>query len=226
MENRKEGHEPEILEEKQIFYLAEFREEAAWLSFMHRQGWKFLSTTGRRYRFEACPAEDWVYQLDFKEDGVADEDYIQMFIDYGWEYVFQYGEWFYFRKLRSRDPYPDAAGAAASDDHAAEAAAADTAATSADDLSIFSDNQSKIEMCRRIIRRNFLRITPLYICILLYDYLVFGTGFLEMGGFIGGLLQGVAVAAMLVIVAGLGFFLGQYNRLQKIIKDLENPVQD
>lgn len=195
---------PKILEEKQIFYLAEFREEEAWLSFMHRQGWKFLSTTGRRYKFEACPEEDWVYQLDFKEDGVASDDYIQMFEDQGWEYVFQYMEWFYFRKKREKDADGNQKGP---------------------DLSIFSDNQSRIDMCRRIIRRNFLRTIPFYLIFILYNYLVFGTDLFARNGFIGGLLLAVAVGTMMTFLFLIGYFVGQYSRLLKIIRDLENPVQ-
>jgi hypothetical protein len=53
--------------EKQSFLISEFREEAAWLSFMHRQGWKFISTNGKKYEFEQCEPEDWIYQLDFRK---------------------------------------------------------------------------------------------------------------------------------------------------------------
>ncbi|MCI8608073.1 MAG: DUF2812 domain-containing protein [Firmicutes bacterium] len=197
-----------ILEEKQRFYLSEFREEAAWLSFMHRQGWKFLSTTGCRYRFEACEKEDWVYQLDFKEDGAYDEDYIRLFADYGWEYVYQHKEWFYFRKLRTPSPLADT----------------DSDRTLEPDLSIFSDNQSKAEMCKRIINRQFLRILPLYFFILVYNYLIFGTSLLDGEDFGSGFLLGVSMVFMVATLISFGYFLGQYHRLQKIMKDLEPPV--
>ena len=82
------------LTERQVFYIAEFQEEAAWLSFMHREGWKMTRTTGFKYYFEACPQEDWAYQLDFKEEGVDEEAYIQMYADYGWEFVTRFRRWY------------------------------------------------------------------------------------------------------------------------------------
>ena len=94
---------PAILTERQIFYISEFDVEAAWLSFMHREGWKMLSTTGFKYRFESCPKENWTYQLDFRADGVSEEEYIQMYADYGWEFVTRFRQWYYFRKPYSEE---------------------------------------------------------------------------------------------------------------------------
>ena len=117
--------------EKQRFYISEFEQEAAWLAFMHREGWRLTSKEKCYYHFEPCEKEDWCYQLDFKESQSEDEDYIQIYKDYGWEYVLHSGNWFYFRKKKEEGKE--------------------------EDFSIFSDKESKIEMCRRISTVNLVK---------------------------------------------------------------------
>lgn len=184
--------------EKQTFYISEFNEEAAWLSFMHRQGWRFLSTNGRKYEFEQCEQEDWIYQLDFKENGVAEEDYIQMFSDYGWEYVFQYGKWFYFRKMKT---------------------------SAEEDLSIFSDKESKIALCRRVINGDALRLAPILIFGLVANFLMFFTSIYDNSDFLQGARFGIMTGSLLVLFFALYLTINQYRRLYKMIKSYENPVQ-
>lgn len=111
------------------FYISEFTEEEKWLECQHESGWKFVKTDGKTYEFEKCLEEDWVYQLDFKASNIAEKDYLQMFADYGWEYIQHYDHWFYFRKKKAGDD---------------------------EDYSIFSDNESKIEMCQRVIKGRLL----------------------------------------------------------------------
>ncbi len=38
MRKNKKVNDPNILVEKQKFYISEFEQEAAWLSFLHREG--------------------------------------------------------------------------------------------------------------------------------------------------------------------------------------------
>lgn len=178
--------------EKQRFYVSEFEEEAAWLSFMHREGWKFLSTTGSRYEFKACEKEDYVYQLDFKEQTETDADYIQMFRDYGWEYVTKHNCWYYFRKRKEAD----------------------------EDLSIFSDNASKIDMLKRVINGQFLKFLPLYFLILGINFLTFFTNVFKADNFFSMAALIFSIIGMLVIVFGFGIYIGQVSRLQKKIKKL------
>jgi hypothetical protein len=166
---------------------------------MHREGWRFTALQGHNYEFEKCEGEDWNYQLDFKENGVADGDYIQMFTDYGWEYVFQYRNWFYFRKIKTEG--------------------------CEEDLSIFSDNESKIELYRRIINSQSLSMVPLYLIVLAYNYLMFFTPVFKGDSFWNGLALGCAMAAICVVIFSFGIQIGQYSRLNKMIKDLEHPVK-
>lgn len=184
----------EKLIEKQIFYISEFKQEEAWLSFMHRQGWRLVKPCTYKYEFEKCEAEDWVYQLDFKENSTADEDYIQMFADYGWEYVDRYRNWFYFRKKR----------------------------VEGEEMHIYNDNQSKLEMCRRIINGQLVWGLVIALVALLFAGIVLGTGWFDNSG-IWSLLKGMAIGACIGVVFGMGMVANQYYRLKKQMKDLQTP---
>ena len=186
------------LTERQVFYIAEFQEEAAWLSFMHREGWKITRTTGFKYYFEACPQEDWVYQLDFKEEGVDEEAYIQMYADYGWEFVTRFRRWYYFRKIR----------------------------TAGDDMSIFSDNESKIDMCRRVVRHHVLLLTVYYLFILaLFAFMKCGGSFVTPDSFLDGFFHGGTIGLAIGGLIGIFFTGNQIHRLRRKIRQMENPLQ-
>ena len=88
---------------RKFFGLADYLEEEQFLQEQHRQGWKMtgFNVLGLNYIFEKCEPEEYIYQLDFKEKGQIDEEYLQLFRDCGWEYFFKYNGWFYFRKKKS-----------------------------------------------------------------------------------------------------------------------------
>jgi hypothetical protein len=51
------------------------------------------------YLFEACEKEDVVYQLDYHQEGLgSQETYVNVFKDCGWEYLFDFFGYSYFRK--------------------------------------------------------------------------------------------------------------------------------
>lgn len=116
--------------EKKRFGIAEFKLEEKWLEEQHKNGWRLVKTNGTKYQFESCDAGKWIYQLDFKENGPVEEEYIRMFKDCGWEYVLQYGKWCYFRR-KEEDGI---------------------------DLSIFSDRFSKIDMYGRLTKSRQLTV--------------------------------------------------------------------
>lgn len=190
------NHNSGILRETQVFYIAEFREEEAWLSYMHRQGWKLLDIDrlGFHYRFERCSEEDYIYQLDFKEDGIADRDYIQMYQDYGWEYVLRFRHWFYFRKKKIEGVK--------------------------EDMSIFSDNESRIAMCKQVSRHH-IRLQLLIIAILfLYSCLVLFTPIRNTIRF----AKSSAIGCLIGGTVGTLFVVNQLYRLKRIIRSMANPI--
>ena len=185
------------LTERQVFYIAEFNEEAAWLSFMHRDGWKMSRTNGFKYWFEACPQEDWVYQLDFRDEDMDEEEYIRMFSDYGWEFVTRFRHWYYFRKIR----------------------------TAGDDMSIFSDSQSKAEMCRKVIRHHALILTAYFLAVAaFFVFMKCGTFLTQADTFVNGLFTGASVGSLIGGLLGLFFVGNQMYRLRKMINRMENPI--
>ena len=189
MENKK------IIRERKSFYISEFRAEEAWLSFMHQQGWKLQSIDkiGFHYTFEACDPQDWIYQLDFKEDGVAEEDYLLMYEDYGWELVLRFRHWFYFRKQRTDD-------------------------MKTDDLSIFSDDASRIEMCRQVIRHHARLIA------LILGSLFVATGLLTILFPQLTILQGILMGAIVGSIFSAMFVGNQFKRLQHMIRQMERRI--
>ncbi len=195
MSKKKKEQDPNILIEKQKFYISEFEQEATWLSFMHREGWKFISTDGYRYKFEKAEKEDWYYQLDYKENGIAEEDYIQMYQDYGWEYVGQYDHWCYFRKQRIEGEETD--------------------------TTLFGDRESKLELCKRVVHGQFLRMLPFLLLMpSIINLLRLSNPTEYLGPFFGTVFTVISILSLGVFVIPLVIYLNQINRLNKLIKEL------
>ena len=195
MKNHDTVTTPATIREWKSFYISEFRAEEAWLSFMHQQGWKLQSIDkiGFHYTFEECEPEEWIYQLDFKEKGVAEEDYVLMYQDYGWELVLRFRHWFYFRKKRTGDE-------------------------TSDDLSIFSDNASRIDMCRQVIRHHARLIVGILGSFLLVSGVLTIT--FPQSHFIHGLLAGSVIGCCF----GAMFTGNQLQRLNRMVRKMEQPI--
>ena len=81
-----------------LFFLYDYEEEEKYLREMHRSGWKLLYIVMYTYVFEKTEPEDVVYRLDFQSDRSQDKaEYLQMFKDYGWEYIQDINDFSYFR---------------------------------------------------------------------------------------------------------------------------------
>lgn len=121
-----------------FFTIADYEEEEQFLRKQHQQGWRLTHCTQPCFfHFEACEPEDVVYRLDFREKNADQDSYLQMFSDYGWECLNHCQHWNCFRKAASEtDKNPE----------------------------IFSDNASRLELIRRVIKK---RLLPLGIIFLL-----------------------------------------------------------
>lgn len=196
MKNKNKTEDPNILVEKQKFYISEFEQEAAWLSFMHREGWKFVSTDSLHYRFEKTEKEDWCYQMDYLESGVADETYLQMYKDYGWEYVSQCDHWCYFRKRH------------------VEGEEIDTV--------LFGDRESKLELCKRVVHGQFLRMLPFLLLMpSIINLLRLSKPTEHLGPIFGTALSVICWLSLGIFIIPLVIYFNQINRLNKLIKELE-----
>ncbi len=128
-----------------FFTIADFEEEEAWLREQHQSGWKLTNAALFLYSFERCAPEDVIYRLDYK-NGEESEDYLQLFRDYGWEYIDHNVGWLYFRK---------------------SAAEVETEAEG----ELFSDGLSKVEMVRKIVFTRLLPMLSIFLCCLLPSWM-------------------------------------------------------
>ena len=83
---------------KHNFPLSDFEEEQAFLTSHHAEGWRLLSTKGKKYTFEKCDKESFVYQIDFNPDERQKDKYIQLYADFGCQFVAEKDGRFYFCK--------------------------------------------------------------------------------------------------------------------------------
>lgn len=123
-----------------LFTLFDYDIEEEWLREMHKNGWKFRKG-GFFYTFDKCEPEDVIYKIDFQGDIEDRKNYLSMFEDYGWEYLMEFNRFVYFRK--SADSVEN---------------------NETDDLEIFSDNESKLDMMKRILRSRMLPILIIFLC--------------------------------------------------------------
>lgn len=149
-----------------LFTPVDFLEEEKYLEEMHKKGYKLVQIFGRCYYvFQKCEPEDVIYRLDFQNDKETDE-YLKMAEDYNWEYVAKDWGFVYFRKKVSES-------------------------SSESDLEFFTDNASRLEMVKHLVRK---RLIPIGIVLLL----TFIPIIYEIGSF--GYLKYVSVLDNIVVV--------------------------
>lgn len=134
------------LKEFKFFSIIEYDQEAEYLRSMHRKGWKVVKISFPGfYTFESCEPEDVVYQLDYNQEGISHKaEYIQMFADCGWEHLFDFVGYSYFRK---------------------------PAAEMSSDESIFCDDASRLAMLERIYKGRLIPLLILF-CLIVLPQLV------------------------------------------------------
>lgn len=130
------------MESKVLFRLwtiTDYEIEEQFLTEQHRAGWKFRRyVLPGFYFFDKCTPEEVVYRLDFDQAERGEKtEYLQLYRDYGWEYLFEVNGFSYFRK-----PVEPAE----------------------EDLEIFSDNYSRLEMVQRIFKRRMVPLLVVFLC--------------------------------------------------------------
>lgn len=98
----------EIIKKRKWFWAWQDDKEEAWLSEMALQGYHLLSANFGSYTFDVGDPEKFVYRLDFFVDPQNQyEDYLQLFLDGGWELVCTFGGWQYFRTHQTDSDVPE-----------------------------------------------------------------------------------------------------------------------
>lgn len=133
--------------EFKFFTIFDYEKEQDYLRRMHNQGWKFVDVGGIFvYRFQQCTPEDVVYQLDYNQDSASNKDeYIRMFEDCGWEYLFDFVGYSYFCKPVSAESGPE---------------------------EIFCDDASRLQMLGRVFKGRMLPLLILFLCVLLPQFFI------------------------------------------------------
>ncbi len=155
-----ESIEKRTKREFHYFILTDYEREEEYLRHMHNQGWRLVKVTlPGVYHFEQCEPEDVIYRLDFspeKKDNL--NQYVQMYRDYGWEYLQDLNEYSYFRKK------------------------ADVIDKKKDE--IFSDNASRLAMLQNVIKHRMIPIFSVFLLIVIPQFLnVFFLTPQQTGGF-------------------------------------------
>ena len=117
-----------------IFLLPDYEKEGEYLTKMHSVGWKLEKVCAYSQHFVKCEPENVIYKLDYVANGADYPEYIKMYADYGWEHCGRVAGFDYFRRNAN--------------------------GLSEEEMEIFSDPQSKLNMMKRVILR---RMTPLLI---------------------------------------------------------------
>lgn len=131
-----------------FFTLFDYDKEEKWLNEMNKKGWK-LRKGGLCFVFDKCEPEDVVYKLDFQKNDIDKNGYLKMYEDYGWEYVYSFNNYMYFRK--NADNISD------SED--------------SNELDIFSDNESKLDMMKKIIKWKLLPILCIFLALVIPNFI-------------------------------------------------------
>lgn len=173
------------------FSIPDWKREEVWLNKQHLKGWKFVSFVPPCfYKFEKCEPENVVYQLDYNQEGLKEKtDYIQIFEDCGWEYITDSVGYSYFRKSASQMNGPE---------------------------EIFCDDQSRMDMIRRVFKGKMIPLLALFLCIIVpqlcinYHRAIYGEEIVWLFFAFGGLL-----AIYLIIFINFAIAYWKINRNMK-----------
>lgn len=129
-----------------FFTLFEYEEEEAFLEKQHKEGWKVVNfKLPGFYKFEKCQPEDMTYRIDFtNENGSKNAEYQQMFADNGWNFLWSVNGFSIFRKK----------GASAREGN----------------NEIFTDNESRLQMLKKIHQRRLLPLIAIFLCAVLPNF--------------------------------------------------------
>lgn len=166
--------------EFKYFTIFQYKAEQEYLREMHLKGWSLVKITFPGfYHFEACGPEDVVYQLDYNQNGTAHKrEYVQLFADCGWEYLFDFVGYSYFRKPVSRMEGME------------------------EPEEIFCDDESRLEMMKRVFRGRVAPLLCIFFCSVLPQF------FLQTSQFGRSVFsRGFAITYLILLVVYLAIFI-------------------
>jgi len=179
------------------FTITQHEEEGEYLSDMHRHGWKLskVSFPGFYY-FEECEPEEYIYQLDYNQDSVKNRgEYLTMFRDCGWDYMFDFVGYSYFRKPKSQMD---------------------------GDEKIFCDDESRLDMLKRVFMGRVIPLVILFFCVIIPQLMLNLTGAYNSSFEVRNWLVAVFTVLFLIYLILFATFGSQYFAFERKVKGEEN----
>lgn len=177
-----------IKKELKFFTITQHKQEEEYLCSMHRMGWKFTKVVfPGLYYFEACEPENVTYRLDYNQEGISHKDeYTRMFADCGWEYLMDFVGYSYFRKATE---------------------------SVSDNEDIFCDDESRLEMMKRVYKGRVLPVVVIFFCIVFPQFMgnMFGYG---GGSIVQDVLAGVFAVIGVIYLAAFLILAIQFKKYE------------
>lgn len=172
-----------------LFTIYQYRQEEEYLSAMHEKGWKLTKAAFPGfYRFEKCEPEKIAYRLDYNQEGIKNKaEYITMFSDCGWEYLFDMVGYSYFRKKSDGTPEKE---------------------------EIFCDDASRLDMMRRVFKGRILPLIILFAGVILPQFLMNTVGY-GGGSFLQTVLSDILMIVAVLYLAIFSGMAYQFYRYEK-----------
>ena len=173
------------------FTLSQYQQEEEYLSFMHERGWKLTKITFPGfYHFEKCEPGKVTYRLDYNQEGVKNKtEYVQMFSDCGWDYLFDFVGYSYFCKEGD---------------------------TSHEREEIFCDDASRLDMIKRVFKGRLNPLIIVFLCIILPQFFL-NTMRYGGGGIIQDILLICLLVLMILYLLIFGTAAYQFYQYEKRI---------
>lgn len=128
-----------------LFSIFQYQQEEEYLSSMHEMGWKLTRIVFPGfYHFERCSPGNTAYRLDYNQEGIKNKaEYVQMFSDCGWDYLFDFAGYSYFFKEGGQNQEKE---------------------------EIFCDDASRYDMMKRVFKGRIIPLILLFVLGILPQY--------------------------------------------------------
>lgn len=175
--------------EFKYFTIPQYRQGENYLSSMHEKGWKLTGITMPGfYHFEKCEPAKVTYRLDYNQEAVSNKaEYVKIFSDCGWDYLFDFVGYSYFCKKDS---------------------------LSGEREEIFCDDASRLDMMKRVFKGRVWPLIILFFGVILPQLCMNVVGY-GRGGIVQDVLSVVflVIAGLyLVLFAVMSFQFYQYEK--------------
>ncbi len=182
-----------------FFTIFQYQQEEEFLSSMHAKGWKLTKITFPGfYHFDSCEPQNVTYRLDYNQEGINNKtDYVQMFSDCGWNYLFDFVGYSYFYKKGANNQERE---------------------------EIFCDDASRLDMMKRVFRGRMIPLIILFVCVILPQLFTYIFGYGLSGRFqdLFSITFMILAILYLIIFSAMSY---QFYQYQKQISPISSGIK-